>query len=400
MKNNYKKAISIAILAALPSAVSAAPAEVTMLFPGALGQIVAAVATPIVNAIGISQQALMSATIDSSAKIADITEQRNLEAWKNQAKYAAQQHQQPAIDGCGGQSQAAFSGSVVDMSRAMSSAMKASAAVRAGNAPAASEQSLLVEDTHRRDYCNKDTDPKKCVGSANPNGAPNSTGEPMPGADSKSGSLFTGAGQDGRAGNLTFDNQQITAASQYIANVVDNTNSPRKLTSAEYDAKDGSGKKYEGLRAAYEARISISRDALVDILAQRKPMPGSTAILQAIKAGAPVGGADYIAQRERSIKKWSPNGDVSPLELLDIEIGRRVDNTKWYEAINTQADTASLMREQTFMLALMLKMQYQQLRHGDVTASLNSVQAAESTKLNMLPRISVAEQNILRNTSK
>lgn len=278
--------------------------------------------------------------------------------------------------------------------------MKANAAVRAGNAPAASEQSLLVEDTHRRDYCNKDTDPKKCVGSAHPNGSPNSTGEPMPGADSKSGSLFTGAGQDGRVGNLTFDAPQMLAGTRYIENAIDNVNSPRRLTAAELDAKDGSGRKYNGLRIVYESRMSLARDTLIDILSQRKPMPGSTAILQAIKAGAPVGGADYIAQRERSIKKWSPNGDVSPLELLDIEISRRVDNTKWYEAINTQADTASLMREQIFMLALMLKMQYQQLRHGDVTASLNAVQAAESTKLNMLPRISVAEQNILRSTSK
>jgi len=400
MKNNYKKLICIAIFAALPGAASAAPAEVTMLFPGALGQIVAAVATPIVNAIGISQQALMSATIDSSAKIADITEQRNLEAWKNQAKYAAQQHQQPAIDGCGGQSQAAFSGSVVDMSRAMSSAMKASLATHANNAPAESEQAFLVADTHRRDYCDKNTDPKHCADSANPNGSANSTGEPMPGADAKSGSLFTGAGQDGRVGNLTFDAHQMLAASKYIENTIDNSNSPRKLTPAELDAKDGSGKKYEGLRTVYEARMSLTRDTLVDILAQRKPIPGSTAILKAIKAGAPVGGADFITQRERSIKKWSPNGDVSPLELLDIEIGRRVDNTKWYEAINTQADTASLMREQTFMLALMLKMQYQQLRHGDVTASLSAVQSAENIKANMLPKISVAEQNMLRGISR
>jgi len=350
---------------------------------------------PITKAFAQITDGLKSALVGSNADIATQMEQRQVDAVKSQKRYENMKNQQPAIDACGGQSMAGYAQSVVDISKSISSAARAKSAAAAGNAPSIPEQQALVDDTHRHTYCNPDTDPQKCKDGRTEK---NEKGELMADADKSSESLFSGAGVSGRAENLTFTPKQLDAAEKYIKNVIDSADTPRKLTSSEYDTAEG--KKYEGLRTVYESKMSMSRNVLIDIKSQRTPMESSSKILDAIRDGSPVGGAGYINDRVTRLLGWHPNGDISPLELMDIDIGRRADNPAWYEAINTSADQISLLREQTFMLAMMLKMQYAQMRQHEVTSALSATTSAETTKSNMKPKLDGAEKAISRGASK
>jgi hypothetical protein len=351
--------------------------------------------TPIIRAFAQITDGFKSALIGSNADIATQMEQRQVDAIKAQKRYENMKNQQPAIDACGGQSMAGYAQSVVDISRSISSAAKARAAAAAGNAPSIPEQQALVDDIHHHTYCNPDTDPEKCK---NGRTEKNEKGEDMMDADKSSESLFSGAGVPGRTEDLTFTPKQLEAAEKYIKNVIDSADTPRKLTPSEYDTAEG--KKYEGLRTVYESRMSLARNVLIDIKSQRTPMKDSSEILDAIRDGSPVGGAGYINNRVARLLGWDPDGNISPLELMDIDIRRRVDNPAWYEAINTSADQVSLLREQTFMLAMLLKMQYMQMRQHEVTAALEATSSAESTKANMKPKLDEAEKAINRGASK
>ena len=96
---------------------------------------------------------------------------------------------------------------------------------------------------------------------------------------------------------------------------------------------------------------------------------------------------------------YSPSGDVSPMEMLDLNIGRRVDNPDWYKAITATADTNALLRELIFMQAQALKMQYMGLRESEFTAAIQAVNAAEATKLNMRAQLSAAETSVIQGVS-
>lgn len=338
---------------------------------------------------------LKSVIVSSNAEIATQTEARNVDAIKATKRYEAQQAQRPAIDGCGAQSQAAYSQSVGDISRALSSGLKAGGRSRAGNAPTAADQATLTDAIHKRDYCDPLTTPGGCNDVTIQS---NARSEPMAAADQKAQSLFSGAGKDGRTPNLTFDPKQLLAGQKFVANVIDSTDSPRKLSPAEYDTPEG--KRYEGLRIVNESKMSLSRDTLLDILNERQAVPNSTAVLAAIKDGSPAGGGAYIADREAKVRLHSPSGNISPLELMDIEVGRRVDNPKWYEEVNTNMNSESLLKEQTMMLAMMMKMQYLQLRRGEITTSLAAVQAAEATKANMGGKLQAAENELIRGVAR
>lgn len=349
---------------------------------------------PITKAFAQVTDGLKNVLVRSNADIATQMEQRQIDAIKKERAAQAMQEQQPATDACGGQTSAAYAKSVVDVSQAIASRYKAGARQRSGNAPATPEQALMAENTHARTYCDSETAPGKTC-QVQPK-RDSISGEPLKAADVKAESLFAGAGEDGRKGNLTYSQDQVEAARQYINNVIDTSDAPRKPTPSEYSSPEG--KKYEGLRQVYMARVSMAQDTMSNILAMRTPVPDSKRILDEIKAGSPVGGADIIAEREAEVRRYSRNGDLSPLELLDLEVRRRVDNPAWYEAINTQANPASLAREQTFMLAMMLKMQYLQYRQGEGLAALNAQQSVEAAKTGMRDKLTQAEAAMLRGT--
>lgn len=396
-----KRLLCILIASALPAGEAMAnPAIVAGYDAGGSMQfqsmVKSAATTPITQAFAQVTDGLKNVLVRSNADIATQMEQRHVDAIKAQRRAEAMQEQQPATDACGGQTQAAYAQSVIDVSHAIASGYKAGMRQRSGNAPSAPEQAALTNDVHAQAYCDSDTAPgKKCA--SNPKVDSNS-GESLKSADVKAESLFTGAGEDGRKGNLTYSVDQVAGARQYISNVVSASDAPRKPTASEYSTAEG--KQYEGLRQVYLARVSMAENAMGDILAMRTPISEARLILSEIKNGSPVGGTDFITERETEIRKYDRNGDPSQLELLDLEVRRRVDNPAWYEAINTQANQMSLLREQTFMLAMMLKMQYANFRQNEVISALNAQQAVEAARANMKPKLDLAEQAMLRGGSK
>lgn len=360
------------------------------------GFVTEAATIPITKVFAQVTDGLKTALISSNAEIATQMEQRQVNAAKLQEKLKVQKNQQPAVDACGSQSLAAFSGSVLDLQKSIASSYRAGGRTRAGNAPSSGDQQIAGTASHRETYCNKDTDPKKCS-----DVTPASPGRED--ADVKPESLFDGSGSNGgkvKTEDLSFGTTQILDAKAYINQSIDNGDSPRRLSAVEFDTD--AGRKYEGLRIAYEARIGMSRGVLSDVLASRTPIQGSSNILKAIKDGSPMGGTDFITEREAKIKanKDNTSGLVSPMELLDIEVERRVSNPAWYESIDTSSDQVSLLREQTMMMALMLKMQYRTFRQNEIAGVVNAIQSAESVKANMRPKLIEAERGIANNISK
>lgn len=342
---------------------------------------------PITKAFAQVTDGLKNVLVRSNADIATQMEQRQIDAIKKERAAQAMQEQQPATDACGGQTSAAYAKSVVEISQAIKSNYGARARARSGGAPSASEQAVQTNNSHAQAYC----DPKTAPG-GRCDTAPmrdRTTGKSLASADvAADESLFSG--------NLTHTPDQIEATSKYIANIIDSGDAPRKPTRDEYGTREG--KTYEGLRQIYLARISMAQSALNDIAAMRTAVPGSRRILDEIKAGSPAGGVAYLNAREAELMRYSPNRDISPLELMDIEVRRRADNPAWYEAVNTQMNPAALAKEQTLMLAMLLKMQYMQYRYGEVLAAINSQQSVEAAKAGMRDKLTQAEAAMLRGT--
>jgi hypothetical protein len=79
------------------------------------------------------------------------------------------------------------------------------------------------------------------------------------------------------------------------------------------------------------------------------------------------------------------------MEMLTLDVGRRVDNPVWYTTINTTTNTNALLREQTLMMAQLLKIQLMRLKGEELRTALAGLNVAESTKTVMLPKIQQAD---------
>lgn len=270
------------------------------------------------------------------------------------------------------------------------------AAVRASTAGSFKEQLNDVQQSHRDQYCDPETDPKRCVNSALSPAKPSlkvktSDGDvSLANADVDAKTLFNGSGggskQSNRA-NLTFTQANMDAAGALNENIISSGDNPRALSGAEFDTPDG--KTYEGLRLAYLARRSVAETILAEILAERAPIEGSKEILTALEKNTPKELRPYITGRINYIKsfnEFATNPKISPLELMDIQVKSRIDNPDWLSFVNT-APTMQLQREQVIMQALALRMQYMDIRRKEELAVLASITASESLKANMLPRL-------------
>lgn len=412
-----KTLFTIGVLALVSKQALAIDAQVTNFMPGALSQMTinttaattTAVTGPLTTVISDTMTGLKSMLIQAQQNIA--TQQQQAQAATNSALNSIQidQSLQPASDAC----------ATAVVSNAASAASKTlkynaniigySGAYRAGNAPTKADQKRIIVNQHVSTYCDPATDPAQCAASgekpAQTNGA-SSSPEGMVGSDQRASTLFSGAGAPGHVANLTYTPQQKQAAMDYINNTIDGGNSPRKLSQAEFLTPQG--QQYEGLRIAYEAKMSMSRDALAYIAASRLPVPGSSSVLTDIansdaQNGNPGTAAAYIQNRlndpVNGILKYSPSGDVSPMELLSIEVGRRIDNPNWILAINSQTNSVALQREQTMMLAMMMKMQYMLLQQNEMKLGMQAVTSAEATKKAMDAQISQADLGTMQGLS-
>lgn len=270
---------------------------------------------------------------------------------------------------------------------------------RAAKAGGSREQLNEVVDNHRIYYCDPATDPLRCNGHV-PAKMYSKDNKPvtMPDADSSSKSLFDGAGNGDHISNLTYVPEQMDAAGAYINTTIAAGDTPAALSPAE--AKTDEGQVYQGLKLAYEARISLSREVLLEIQGSRAPIAGSDQLLNNMleTTSSDYGMKDYLERRINEIKKFdwfSKAAQVSPIELLDIQVKSRSDNAGWLAYINN-ADRDQVVKEQAVMMSLMLRMQYMQLRQSEKTAALQAISSAEAAKANLLPKIDTTMKNLMR----
>lgn len=402
------KKLSIAVALALVSvdAAYAFPAEVVAVTPPALLQIQQTVSTgvgiPVATAVDTQGVLIVQAIGDAANGLKTIILQsQNQLAQQLQSQANAQmqlQNQQKALsaapDACASISSAAYA-TAVSANRSWQASVNSYAGkVKAGTAPPAGAQIINTLNNDYNNYCDPSTTPDACASAAKPQTNGSKKPESMVGADKSSGTLFNGAGDPGHVANLTFTPNQVTAANDYIQNTIDSGDAPRKLSKEEFQTLQG--QQYEGLRIAYEARISMARDALANIESERQPVAGSALIVQNMKTSD--GGfstANYVNGKfndpKNGIALYSQNGDVSPMQLLDLEVGRRVDNPDWYTQVNTTTSVESLTREQVFMTALILKMEYMRLKDSEYMLGMTAQNTAALVKQQMLPQIRAAD---------
>ena len=270
---------------------------------------------------------------------------------------------------------------------------------RAAKAGGSREQLNEVVENHRIYYCDPATDPLRCNGHT-PVKTYSKEGNVvnMPDADSSSKSLFDGAGNGEHISNLTYVPEQMDAAGAYINSTISAGDTPAALSPAE--AKTDEGQVYQGLKLAYESRISLSREVLLEIQGSRAPIAGSDQLLNNMleTTSSDYGMKDYLQHRINEIKKFnwfSRAAQVSSLELLDIQVKGRSDNPGWLAYINN-AEKDQIAKEQAVMMSLMLRMQYMQLRQNEKTAALLAISSAEAAKANLLPKIDTTMKNLMR----
>lgn len=287
----------------------------------------------------------------------------------------------------------ASSATVADMTTAYTAQRYATAAaVRQAKAPPTADQLAGGVVNHRIYYCNPDTDPKKCSDGTAAANVPLAGGGKvdLKDADVKAKSLFDGVGDGtGNTTNLTYTKDQMDASHAFIDNVIAVGDAPKGLSPTEFDTV--AGKSYHGLQLAYTARLDLSRQTLEEIASARSPIPGSDQTLKAMldNTSSDYGMKGYIQDRINMIKKFSQfsgTPQVSPIELLDIQVKSRSDNAGWMSYINI-ATSDQVRREQVMIAALSLRMQYMQMRQSERIAAMQAITSAETAKANMLPRL-------------
>lgn len=196
---------------------------------------------------------------------------------------------------------------------------------------------------------------KYCTANEVQAGYPGCSSSTMPDGDSSADSLFTGAGMPGKEADLTFSKDQEEAARAYARMSID-PQPPESITKAE--ASTEAGKLYIAMQKAYQANMSSAQKAMNDEIASHMPFPGSAQLIQDIKQSDAA--AQYFNSTASPIAKST--GTMSLAELEEFEAGRRWRNPYWHVEFGTLADPTKLAREQLFVSAFMVDMQYQQYK--------------------------------------
>lgn len=159
--------------------------------------------------------------------------------------------------------------------------------------------------------------------------------------------------------------QSLKAARNYVDNVL-NPKPPIKLPSK--DKGSPQGQRYTADRNVYQARMSLERSAVRQILVMNTPT-------------APLGQWAKLAWQAMG-RTGQPtgvvNGRISPLALEQLQISLREGNPAWYTHVTTHENTVGLLRELVLMRAISLKMQMQRLRLAMHASLINAERNAET----------------------
>jgi hypothetical protein len=166
----------------------------------------------------------------------------------------------------------------------------------------------------------------------------------MPGGDKRMDSVVNGAGQDGKAPDLTFSPDQIDAARMYMQNST-NRSIGRDLSKGE--ATSPKGIEYAGLRTQYQSEIDAAAYPQRQGISEHQANSATAALLKdALQAPS---AQSYFNATASSYAKQV--GYVSYAELEQFEVGRRYANTQ-YQADLQAMNGDNLAREQIRIAAL------------------------------------------------
>lgn len=166
----------------------------------------------------------------------------------------------------------------------------------------------------------------------------------MPGADKRVDSLFSGAGKDGKAPELTFREEQTDVARMYTQNSVYRSVS-KDLTKAE--ANSTPGKVYIGMKTQMNASLSAAADPQARVLSERQPLEMTKELLT--EALQDESAKTYFDQTASDIARST--GKMSKAEFLQFEVGRRYANSAYQKDLQ-EMDADNLVREQVRVAAL------------------------------------------------
>ncbi|ODU50186.1 MAG: hypothetical protein ABS92_03865 [Thiobacillus sp. SCN 63-374] len=206
----------------------------------------------------------------------------------------------------------------------------------------------------------------------------------LPDADVQAASLFYGAGSKKDERSYTFNARQIDAAMAYLKNVNDSLPATR-LTAAE--ARKPSGRAYLALQAGLASSTSMAYFPSELALAERTPLRGTQDVLRLLEKSSayPSGGRGFVDAND------FPDG-VSRMDLLRLDVARRYENPKWY--VDVAGNPDSIPKEQIFMQALALNMQFRQIEQMERVEVLLGQLVARDVNRDLKPRLHAQYQAV------
>lgn len=214
----------------------------------------------------------------------------------------------------------------------------------------------------------------------------------IPGGDSEVRSVYDGAGPEGQAPALTWNQDQTDAAMAYMKNTA---RPSAGRTPAKGEVKTVTGKTYVGLLNEYNGIIDAASEPQLSLIADSKPNQATQAALQeALQSPSAAQYFDQIASPEAKSR-----GYMSQREFESFEAGRRYANTAYNTDLQgMQGD--NLLRElirTTSLINWQLNDIKDQLRKGNVlTGQLLATEARQA----YAPRLKELEAAINQGTAQ
>jgi hypothetical protein len=195
----------------------------------------------------------------------------------------------------------------------------------------------------------------------------------LPGGDIEVRSLLDGAGQRGKAPDLTFTQEQTDAAMAYVSN---SAKHDAGRTPGKGEIQTATGQEYQGLLTQYKSIQSAATQPQLDMVAASQPLDATKeAITEALQTPS---AQSYFQETASSQAKQS--GAMSEREFESFEVGRRYANTAWntdLQAMSGDNLIRELARQQSLgnWLALGIK---NQLRQANILAGQQLALAAKA----------------------
>ena len=159
----------------------------------------------------------------------------------------------------------------------------------------------------------------------------------LPGGDTEARSLYDGAGEAGKAPELTFTQAQTDAAMAYVSN---SAKLDAGRTPGKGEIQTATGQEYQGLLTQYKAMQSAAMQPQLDMVAASQPQDATqVALTEARQAPS---AESYFQQTASAQAKQT--GTMSEREFEAFEVGRRYANTAWVTDLQAM-DGDNLARE-------------------------------------------------------